>query len=1395
MGQEHESPIELFFSYSHEDEELRDQLANHLRLLERQGVIHSWHDRRIVAGAEWGKAIDEHLESARIILLLVSPDFIASEYCFDKEVTRAMERHESGEAVVIPIILRPTDHWSSAPFGKLQGLPMDVRPITLWRNRDEAFADVARGIRELIQGTDKTRPQLPARSPRLNVTLTVQKDVWLVEASGVRRYEKANPLADRTFVRDIERLRKLDHKPVPTDERGSPTSEGAEAVAGIQSLARSVGERLTKALLADELAESLQRAIARAAGKEQAHLHLIVKPDDAADPHGAHEVLALPWELLRLSHEFPVEKGKLDVSREAYVEGMTGLVQASAELKVVAVVAAPTDATMLNHEEESFRIWRALGENEDLLEVTDLGTVAEFLNAVKKHSPPVVHFTGHGTPGHLLFETETAESHLVDVDNLVTKLRAQATFPRLLYLACCYGATTGRDISASPVGTRKTEKGPKMVDPALVERPSPATAATLHREGIHQILGYFGPVGDLQATQVSEAFYESLAKGENALAAVRNAREQAKEPLTDGGRATHRYPLGWAQIAFYQRGLVTQTALRPTGTRKTKRLDHVRRAEAVAERVDRLRLGFVGRRRERAEMLRRWKFGERCLVVHGLGGLGKTALCTEMAPLLAERVFENRSVSLLTLSGKAAFEAGKKARRDKQVLLHLWEQVANRHTDEAWQQCVAEHQEEGLTGEALARLIQALTEREQGLIVYLDDAESLQKPLDRVAQSKTQVVGDWIHKELERWWVCLCIAVQEREDLGVLASSRYLPKGTPEDAGLPLGKLTNFELVKMMSWFPRLNQLSSTQARRVAERLDGHPRTVEYLDGLVGTEKKAVLGEDEDPDQVPWWAELLSQKLAADLLLSKLLDAIPQEARDHLGRCAYVLEPVPQEALEALEPQEEKRWTAELLGLGLLSPEGKSSTPKWAPHRLVADEGKKRWDGDETQVYLGLHCWFEEKWKHGGNRAEDLFSAASYALAAKEAPKAWPNVDRICSHFRQSGRYREAYEWARRMEDLPLADSEAILVQQELGILGYHLGDIRRAKQHNEAALDLRQRILGEEHPDTLTSMNNLASTLRQKGDLQGARELQEKELEICRRILGEEHPDTLISMGNLASTLVMQGDLQGARELEEKVLQSRQRILGEEHPHTLTSMGNIAQTLRQQGDLQGARELEEKVLQSRQRIQGEEHPDTLTSMNNLAQTLSQQGDLQGARELEEKVLQSRQRILEEEHPDTLISMGNLASTLRQQGDLQGARELEEKVLQSRQRILGEEHPDTLISMGNLASTLRQQGDLQGACELEEKVLQSMQRILGEEHPHTLTSMNNFAGTLMEQGDLQRARSLLLGCIRGRGRVLGTEHPDFQSACGNYVALLQELYPDEEEQSYVQRLLEDLKSS
>lgn len=144
------SSLSIFYSYAAQDNDLRIKLDSHLAVLRQEGLITPWHDRLIQAGQEWSREIDAHLVAADIILLLISADFLASDYCYSVEMERALKRHKEGRACVIPIILRPVD-WHKAPFSHLQALPTKGVPIVKWPNRDEAFKDVAENIRKVVE--------------------------------------------------------------------------------------------------------------------------------------------------------------------------------------------------------------------------------------------------------------------------------------------------------------------------------------------------------------------------------------------------------------------------------------------------------------------------------------------------------------------------------------------------------------------------------------------------------------------------------------------------------------------------------------------------------------------------------------------------------------------------------------------------------------------------------------------------------------------------------------------------------------------------------------------------------------------------------------------------------------------------------------------------------------------------------------------------------------------------------------------------------------------------------------------------------------------------------------------------------------------------------------------
>jgi tetratricopeptide (TPR) repeat protein len=302
--------------------------------------------------------------------------------------------------------------------------------------------------------------------------------------------------------------------------------------------------------------------------------------------------------------------------------------------------------------------------------------------------------------------------------------------------------------------------------------------------------------------------------------------------------------------------------------------------------------------------------------------------------------------------------------------------------------------------------------------------------------------------------------------------------------------------------------------------------------------------------------------------------------------------------------------------------------------------------------------------------------------------------------------------------------------------------------------------VIGEEHTDTLTSTNDLATLLRDKGKYEQAEEMLRQALELRKTVLGQEHPDTLTSINNLATVMRYQGKVDQAEEMLRQALELREMVLGQEHPDTLTSMDNLATVRWSQGKYKQAEEMHRQALELRKTVLGQEHPDTLSSMNNLATTMRYQGKYEQAEEMLRQALELRGTVLGQEHPNTLKSMNNLANVLRSQGKYEQAEKMHGQALELRETVLGQEHPDTLKSMNNLANVLGDQGKYKQAEEIHGQVLDIRETVLGQEHPDTLKSMNNLASVLKDQGKYKQAEEMRRQALELRETVLGQEHPE-----------------------------------
>jgi tetratricopeptide (TPR) repeat protein len=263
-----------------------------------------------------------------------------------------------------------------------------------------------------------------------------------------------------------------------------------------------------------------------------------------------------------------------------------------------------------------------------------------------------------------------------------------------------------------------------------------------------------------------------------------------------------------------------------------------------------------------------------------------------------------------------------------------------------------------------------------------------------------------------------------------------------------------------------------------------------------------------------------------------------------------------------------------------------------------------------------------------------------------------------------------------------------------------------------------------EEAKAKASLLHNMGGYLNFEGRWDTAEAMVAEAWWIRRDLLGESHPDTLISMENLSSIYWKQGRLDEAEKLEVQVMTTRKAKLGEDHLDTLISMGNLASLYREQGRLDEAEKLEMQVMTTSKEKLGEDHPHTLISMENLSSIYWKQGRLDEAEKLQVQVMTTRKAKLGEDHPHTLISMGSLASLYREQGRLDEAEKLEMQVMTTSKEKLGEDHPDTLISMHSLAQIWYSTGKQQEAIDLMHVCIQLQQTKLGSEHPSTISSMS-----------------------------------------------------------------------
>ena len=369
----------------------------------------------------------------------------------------------------------------------------------------------------------------------------------------------------------------------------------------------------------------------------------------------------------------------------------------------------------------------------------------------------------------------------------------------------------------------------------------------------------------------------------------------------------------------------------------------------------------------------------------------------------------------------------------------------------------------------------------------------------------------------------------------------------------------------------------------------------------------------------------------------------------------------------------------------------------------------------------------------------------------------------ICCHFCDLLFAKDVIDLARDLlKDIKAdADPGAFLKGKILNTSGlvYHsIGEYSLAEGFHKKALMIREKIFGEDHTDTASSYNNLASVYISLGQYNQAKELLEKALVIWKKINGENHVDVAASYNNLASVYSSLGEYNQAKELHEKALVISKRINGEVHFSVATSYNNLASVYSSLGEYNQAKEFSEKALMIREKILGEDHADIALSYNNLASVYSSLGEYNQAKELHEKALVIWKKIFGEDHDRVATGYHNLASVYSSLGEYNQAKELHEKALVIWKKIFGEGHAEVATGYDNLASVYSSLGKYSQAKGLHEKALIIRKKILGEEHADIASSYNNLATVCYYLEEYNKARKLLRKALVINEKIFGEDH-------------------------------------
>ena len=1049
-------------------------------------------------------------------------------------------------------------------------IPSETRDLLLESNIKPLHPGSHEEIPGLIDYIAKKTTPTPS-GPHLTVTISVasKEDLqWRVAIDGRERVVDMPWKEDRDFVFVLRDYWKLTRERIVEDKDRSL----------LHTCAVKIGETLGGTLLDDPA----RKTIAESVGADGQPPLLTLESDDDL-------ILSLPWELIRSGREFLLREARIDLARTVSVSENNKrhtLRRPDRPMKLVVCVSAPRgkEAGSLNHEAESYRLAKAIQDKLDV-HFTELGEAGELMQAIVEHQPTGIHFSGHGMPNALLFEDDEGGEDVVETGELLRKIRNNPPdhFPRFIYLASCHGNT-----------------------PAIVEENKPGssiTAAHLHREGITQVVGYYGPVVDELSTEAEEAFYGALAGGALTRHCVRQARIRLAKPKGELVKGIHReaspgtleggqFPFAWAQLVFYHHGPDHPLSTEPSIARIDAGHAPLRREYIGTEDRQVLMAGFIGRRRELHEFRKKFREGKKIFVYQGLGGLGKTTLAFKAVSTIAKGECAEFTVwcrEIETVEHQAEELVNQLSNFGQQLFGSRWGGVV---------QNVGRVIE---PSERFGHFLEAILQKVPQLVIHLDNLESLlNRPPD---EDTTETFADWRDPQLGEIWKAL--TAQSRERLSVVASCRY-PNADFADARIPVEEMGSDAIFRMMSWYDALRRLSVTSRAILTDRLHGHPRAVEFLDDLIAKELR-----DWDDKRGEWvtptdeagiereWNDLIEsalgevmEKIHEDLLLDRIWSHVLTEpCRLMLLRMTVLVRPwdwdlmmelgEPGEEPAATERTIEQIRTTSLLGeIQGRDVEGKP-VKLFQVHPMTSEfitiqftEEERKWLC--LDIFRRIGAYLEERVKTSRNINNGL-DAGHYLFECGEFDRAFIQLGKASISLQQHGMVRRGLmilaQFGEPEVKKELAPDNKAKMLRTIGTAYSRLAQFDKAIEYYKRSLKTSLEI-GDQRGEG-SALGNLGICYRCLGQIEKAIECFEQTLAISQEIGDREGEGSCHA--NLGICYVNLGQIEEAIEYHEQALAISQET-GDRMLEG-ASLGNLGAAYLRLGQIEKAIEYLERAL------------------------------------------------------------------------------------------------------------------------------------------------------------------------------------------------------------------------